>query len=304
MLRDLIDFADMSKSEWDAMFSLALEIERNPAEYAEIAKGKILASMFYEPSTRTKFSFQSAMLRLGGNIIGFDGTSATSVSKGESVKDTARIVSSYADIIVVRSPVKGTAEEIANQSDVPVINAGDGTHLHPTQTMVDLFTIGYLTHSHEITGKKIGICGDLLYGRTVHSLLSALAWYGNNEYYFISSPSLEVPQEYADKLVPRNKINITRSLDCIDELDILYMTRIQKERFPSEADYLREKGAYVLNRETLSRAKDDLIILHPLPRNDELAEDIDDDPRAKYFLQAKLGVPLRMALIATLLGKI
>ena len=302
MFNDLIDFNDLLPSEWETLFELGLDIYDNPSKYSEYCKGKILASLFYEPSTRTNFSFQSAMLRLGGSTIGFSGTSSTSVSKGESLKDTIKIVANYADVIVIRHPGEGAAYASSIYSKIPVINAGDGGHLHPTQTMTDLFTVGKLK-TKNMTGLEIGICGDLLYGRTVHSLLKAFSLYSGNTFYFISTPALQVPEYFVHELRKNNKIIAADTIEeCIDKLDIIYMTRIQRERFASEEEYKKQAGIYILDKEKLKKAKDDLTILHPLPKNDEIASDIDDnDPRAQYFRQAELGLYIRMALLIKIL---
>ena len=301
MLNDLIDFNDLSASEWKDIFNLGLDIYDDPAFYANQCKGKILAALFYEPSTRTNFSFQAAMLKLGGNIIGFSDVSSTSVSKGESLKDTVKIVSNYADVIVVRHPNEGAALAASLYSKVPVINAGDGGHLHPTQTMTDLFTVGKLKNKN-MTGLEIGICGDLLYGRTVHSLLKAFSLYSGNTFYFISTPDLRVPEHYVSALKKNNRIITLNTIEeCIDKLDIIYMTRIQRERFSSVEEYQKQKGVYILDKEKLNRAKKDLTILHPLPKNDEIMPEIDDDPRAQYFKQAELGLYIRMALLIKIL---
>lgn len=303
MFNDLIDFNDLTLSEWETLFELGLDIYDNPLKYSNCCKGKILATLFYEPSTRTNFSFQSAMLRLGGNVIGFSGTSATSVSKGESLKDTIKIVSNYADAIVIRHSNEGAAYASSVYSSRPVINAGDGGHLHPTQTMTDLFTIGKLKNK-KMTGLEIGICGDLLYGRTVHSLLKAFSLYSGNTFYFISTPELRVPENFIYELRKNNKIIICDTIEeYISKLDIIYMTRIQRERFSDEEEYKKQTGIYILDKEKLIKAKEDLIILHPLPKNDEIASDIDEDPRAQYFRQAGFGMYIRMALLIKLLEK-
>ncbi|MCL2096013.1 MAG: aspartate carbamoyltransferase [Oscillospiraceae bacterium] len=301
MLRDLIDFNDLTLSEWEDLFRLGLDIYDNPKDYGDYCGDKILASVFYEPSTRTNFSFQSAMLKLGGKTIGFSGTSSTSVSKGETLADTVKVVANYSDVIVIRHPVEGAAYAASLYSPVPVINAGDGGHLHPTQTMTDLFTIGKLKNK-KMTGLAIGVCGDLLYGRTVHSLLKAFALYSGNTFYFISTPSLAVPGNYIDSLKKNNNIIISETIEeCIDKLDIIYMTRIQRERFDSEEEYRKQTGIYILGKEKLKRAKKDLTILHPLPKNNEISPEVDDDPRALYFEQAKLGLYIRMALLVKIL---
>jgi aspartate carbamoyltransferase catalytic subunit len=303
MFSDLIDFNDLPLSEWESVYKLGLDIYDDPAAYGDCCKGKILAAMFYEPSTRTNFSFQSAMLRLGGTVIGFSETSSTSVSKGESLKDTVKIVANYADVMVMRHPSEGAAFAASLYSSVPVINAGDGGHLHPTQTMTDLFTIGKLK-GNKMTGLEIGVCGDLLYNRTVHSLIKAFALYSGNTFYFISTPELKIPGYYIDALKTSNKTLTVKTIEeCIDKLDIIYMTRIQRERFSSEEEYKKQTGIYVLGKEKLGRAKKDLTILHPLPKNNEIAPEIDDDPRACYFKQAELGLYIRMALLIKILEK-
>ena len=304
MLNDLIDFNDLTLFEWETLLELGFDIYDNPLKYKDYCKNKILATLFYEPSTRTNFSFQSAMLRLGGNFIGFTGTSETSVSKGETLKDTVKIVSNYSDAIVIRHPSEGAAYAASLYTKLPVINAGDGGHLHPTQTMTDLFTIGKLKNK-KMTGLDIGICGDLLYGRTVHSLLKAFSMYSGNTFYFISTEKLRVPEYFTYELSKNNKIIICdRIEDCIDKLDIIYMTRIQRERFKTNEEYQKQVGIYILDKEKLSKAKEDLIILHPLPKNNEIAVDIDDgDQRAQYFNQAGFGMYIRMALIIKLLEK-
>jgi len=303
MINDLIDFNDLSSLEWQSIFDLGLDIFDSPSNYSEYCKGKILASLFYEPSTRTNFSFQTAMLRLGGSVIGFSGTSSTSVSKGESLKDTVKIVSNYSDVIVMRHPNEGAAYAAALYSKIPVINAGDGGHLHPTQTMTDLFTIGKLKNK-KMTGLEIGICGDLLYGRTVHSLLKAFSLYSGNTFYFISTPSLRVPERYTIELEKNNNIIISDTIEeCIDKLDIIYMTRIQRERFTCEEEYKKQVGIYILDKEKLEKSKKDLAILHPLPKNEEISSELDDDPRAQYFNQANFGLYIRMALLIKILEK-
>ena len=301
MFCDLIDFNDLGLSDWEPLLELGFEICENPKAYSERLKGKILANLFYEPSTRTNLSFQAAMQKLGGGVIGFSGTSATSVSKGESLKDTVKIVSNYADAIVIRHPSEGAAYAASIYSKLPVINAGDGGHLHPTQTMVDLFAISKLK-TKKMTGLVIGICGDLLYGRTVHSLLRAFSLYRGNTFYLISTPGLQVPEFFLAELKKQNKIIMAKTIEeCISELDIIYMTRIQRERFGSEEDYNRQAGIFVLDEKKLEKSKSDLAILHPLPKNDEIFSDIDDDPRAKYFYQAELGLYIRMALLIKIL---
>lgn len=301
MFHDLIDFNDLPLSDWEALLGLGFDICANASAYRDCLKGRILASLFYEPSTRTNLSFQAAMQKLGGGVIGFSGTSATSVAKGESLKDTVKIVSNYADVIVVRHPNEGAAYAASLYSKLPVINAGDGGHLHPTQTMVDLFTISKLKNE-KMTGLTVGICGDLLYGRTAHSLLRAFSLYTGNTFYLISTPALQTPEYFLSELQKHNKIVKAGTIEeCIGELDIIYMTRIQRERFKSEKEYSKQAGIYILNKEKLQNAKNDLAILHPLPKNDEISAEIDDDPRAKYFLQAELGLYIRMALLVKIL---
>ena len=296
MVHSLVDFNDLTISEWEELCDTALDIYDNLEKYSDRCKGKILAALFYEPSTRTKFSFEAAMIKLGGSVMGFSGTESSSVSKGESLKDTIKIVSNYVDVIVLRHSNEGAAFAASLFSDVPVINAGDGGHLHPTQTMTDLFTIRKL--KGELKNLNIGVCGDLLYGRTVHSLLKALSMYTGNNFYFISTPELAVPENFTHELKKGNKITICNTIEeCIGELDILYMTRIQKERFGSDAEYERQRGIYILDSEKLKNAKGDLTILHPLPKNEEIAPEVDDDIRAKYFKQAQLGLYIRMALL-------
>ena len=299
MLRNLVDFNDMTISEWEELCGLAFDIYDNPEKYSERCKGKILATLFYEPSTRTKFSFQAAMIKLGGNVIGFSGTESSSVSKGETLKDTIKIVANYADAIVIRHFNEGAAFAASLYSDVPIINAGDGGHLHPTQTMTDLFTVKKLMGN--LHNLNIGVCGDLLYGRTVHSLLKALALYSGNNYYFISTPELSVPEHFTHELKKSNKITVCGTIEeCIENLDILYMTRIQRERFKSVEEYERQRGVYILDKEKLKKAKSGLTILHPLPKNDEISSEVDDDIRAKYFEQAEFGLYIRMALLIKL----
>ena len=297
MLKDFIDFNDLSLEEWERIFNLAEDIYNNQSKYAELYRNKILATLFYEPSTRTRFSFQSAMYKLGGVSIGFSGTASSSVTKGESLKDTIKMVESYSDIIVIRHPKDGAALAASLYSKVPVINAGDGKHLHPTQTLLDLFTIGKYK---KFTGLNIGVCGDLLNGRTAHSLIRAFSLYTGNNFYLISSRDFKVPEKYLENLKKNNKINICGEItDCISGLDIIYMTRLQRERIDGAVE--RIPGGLILNKAKLNGAKKDLLILHPLPRNEEISTDIDDDARALYFKQAEFGVYIRMALLMILL---
>ncbi len=299
--RHLIDLNDFPVSWWDKLIELGKDIKQNPEKYSKACDGKIMATLFYEPSTRTQMSFQTAMLRLGGRIIGFDNPDSSSVAKGENLKDTTKIVSSYADILVMRNPKEGSAKAAALTADCPIINAGDGGHLHPTQTLTDLLTLS--EKKQRLSGLTVGVCGDLINGRTVHSLLKALSCYKNNTFVLISTKELRLPHYIKDILTASNSkfIEMTSLEEAIPMLDVLYMTRIQRERFASEAEYLAQKDIYVLDSKKMSLGKKDLIVLHPLPRVDEIAVNVDDDPRAIYFEQAKNGVYIRMALILTML---
>lgn len=298
----LIDLNDLSVSKWNEIISLALKIKKNESVYSEACKNKILATLFYEPSTRTQMSFQTAMLRLGGQIIGFDNPQNSSVSKGENLTDTIRIVSGYADILAMRHPLEGAAKAAALYAECPVINAGDGGHLHPTQTLTDLVTLQ--SEKGSLSGLTVGLCGDLKYGRTVHSLIKALSMYPDNRFILISTKELSIPQYIKDWMNSHNcPYRECYSLaEAIPELDVLYMTRIQKERFSSEEEYRQQKNVYILDMQKLFSAKQDLCILHPLPRVDEIDLNVDKDPRAMYFKQAVNGVYARMALIITLLN--
>ena len=302
-MRHLIDSLDLSVAETQEILDLADRIAADPAAYAHCADGKILATLFYEPSTRTRLSFETAMLNLGGKALGFAGAEQCSATKGETVADTARVVSCYADIIAMRHPKEGAPLRASMYSKIPVINAGDGGHNHPTQTMIDLLTIrqrkGRLDHL------KVGFCGDLKFGRTVHSLVNSLVRYPENEFYFISPEELKVPDYLIeDTLKPAKAIyhEVTSLEDTLPELDVLYMTRVQKERFFNEEDYIRLKDIYILDQEKLNLAKSDMSVLHPLPRVDEIATEVDNDPRAAYFQQVLNGKFIRMALILSLLG--
>lgn len=301
-MRHLMSPLDFSVEELNALFDLANDIEQNSAKYAHVCDGKILATCFYEPSTRTRLSFESAMLRLGGQVLGFSDAASSSASKGESVSDTIRIISSYADICAMRHHKEGAPMVAAHKSDIPVINAGDGGHQHPTQTLTDLLTIRSLKgHLDNIT---IGLCGDLKFGRTVHSLIHALVRYDNVKFIFISPDELKVPDYITDMLknsgIPYEEV--IRLENVLPELDLLYMTRVQKERFFNEEDYIRLKDFYVLDATKMELARPDMLILHPLPRVNEISIELDDDPRAVYFKQARYGVYVRMALILTLLN--
>lgn len=297
----LIDLNDLTKEQWEAIVNLAVKIYDNPNAYAGYCKGKVLATLFYEPSTRTQMSFQTAMIKLGGSIIGFDNPQNSSVSKGENLVDTIKVVSGYADIIAMRHPKAGAALAGAQYSDCPIINAGDGGHLHPTQTLTDLVTLALeIGHFDNLT---IGLCGDLKYGRTVHSLIKALCVYPNVKFVFISTSELTVPAYFKNLILQHGCTydEIATLEEAIPQLDVLYMTRIQKERFASEALYNQQKNVYVLDSQKLKKAKGALKVLHPLPRVDEISMDVDSDSRAVYFKQAKYGVFARMALIITLL---
>ncbi len=298
--RHLIESNDFSLAEQEAIFDLADKIIASPEVYLDACKGKLLATLFYEPSTRTRFSFEAAMLRLGGQVVGFSEPNSSSVSKGESISDTIRTVGCYADIAVMRHPKEGAPRLASKASNIPVVNAGDGGHQHPTQTLTDLLTIRSLKKN--IGGQTIGLCGDLKFGRTAHSLVKSLSKYPDMTFIFISPPELTIPDYILESLDPKS-YSITDSLDdVISELDTLYMTRIQRERFFNEEEYLRLKGYYVLTEEKLENAKADMIIMHPLPRVDEINPDVDNDPRAVYFKQARYGMFVRMALILKLLG--
>lgn len=298
-MRHLIDPSDLTQAEIAGLIAQAEEILRNPRKYAEVAKGKILATLFYEPSTRTRLSFESAMLGLGGSALGFSNAEASSATKGESVADTIRMVSCYADICAMRHPKEGAALVASQFSKIPVINAGDGGHQHPTQTLTDLLTIHSL--KKRLTGLTIGFCGDLKFGRTVHSLLRALSGYEGNRFILVSPHELCIPDYVRAEIGPaaREAENLE---EHIHEMDVLYMTRVQRERFFNEEDYIRLKDRYILDKQKLTRAREDLSILHPLPRVNEIAVEVDDDPRAQYFEQARYGRYIRMALLMLLLG--
>jgi aspartate carbamoyltransferase catalytic subunit len=299
-LNHLIDLNDFGKPHWDEIIHLGEKIMDNPHIYEASCRGKIMGTLFYEPSTRTQMSFQSAMLRLGGGIIGFDNPTASSVMKGESLKDTTKIVSSYSDIMVMRHPVAGSVKAAALTSDCPIINAGDGGHLHPTQTLTDMLTLH--KEKGRLTGLKIGICGDLKNGRTVHSLVKALSCYENNSFVFISTDEMQMPDYITEPLESWHKSDSLEEVMNSGGLDMLYMTRIQKERFPSEDEYQKQASRYILDMEKLNKASADLIVLHPLPRLNEIAPEVDDDPRALYFKQAHYGMYVRMALILIILN--
>ena len=293
---------DFSVEELDRLMDLADDIQKDPAKYAHKCDGRILATCFYEPSTRTRLSFESAMLRLGGQVLGFATADSSSAAKGESVSDTIRIISSYADICAMRHPKEGAPMVAAQKSWIPVINAGDGGHQHPTQTLTDLMTIRSLKGG--LSNMTIGLCGDLKFGRTVHSLINALIRYKNVSFVFISPPELKIPDYIREDVLIRNNIRFEEVIkldDVMPKLDILYMTRVQRERFFNEEDYVRLKDFYILNKEKMALAKKDMMVLHPLPRVNEISVEVDDDERAIYFKQVKYGMYIRMALILTLL---
>lgn len=301
-MRHLMRPLDFSTEELDQLFDLAKDIEANRAKYAHACDGRILATCFYEPSTRTRLSFESAMLSLGGQVLGFSSAASSSAAKGESVSDTIRTVSCFADICAMRHPKEGAPMVAAAKSKIPVINAGDGGHEHPTQTLTDLLTIRSL--KGRLKDFTIGFCGDLKFGRTVHSLVHALERYDNIRFVFISPEELRVPDYIIDELKERNiPFEEVISLEeHIGELDLLYMTRVQRERFFNEEDYVRLKDFYILDKKKMEKAKEDMLVLHPLPRVNEISVEIDDDPRAVYFDQVQYGKYVRMALILTLLG--
>ena len=302
-MRHLMSPLDLSVQETDKLLNLANDIEKNPEKYAHACAGKKLATCFYEPSTRTRLSFEAAMLNLGGSVLGFSSADSSSAAKGESVSDTIRVISCYADICAMRHPKEGAPLVASEKSAIPVINAGDGGHQHPTQTLTDLLTIHSLKgHLDNLT---IGLCGDLKFGRTVHSLIHALIRYPNVKFVLISPEELRVPSYIREDVLAQNNVpfkEVVRLEDALPELDILYMTRVQKERFFNEEDYIRMKDFYILDKAKMELAPKDMLVLHPLPRVNEISTEVDDDPRAVYFIQVQYGVYVRMALILTLLG--
>ncbi len=301
-MRHLMNPLDFTTEELDKIFDLANDIEADPAKYAHACEGKIMATCFYEPSTRTRLSFESAMCRLGGQVIGFSDANSSSAAKGESVSDTIRVISCYADICAMRHPKEGAPMVAAEKSLIPEVNAGDGGHHHPTQTLTDLLTIRSLYG--RLGNYTIGLCGDLKFGRTVHSLIRALSRYEGIRFVFISPPELKVP-DYITEILKDSEIPYEEviSLDSVmPELDLLYMTRVQKERFFNEEDYIRLKDFYILDTAKMELAKENMLVLHPLPRVNEISVEVDSDPRAAYFKQAQYGVYVRMALVLTLLG--
>ncbi|CDE46094.1 aspartate carbamoyltransferase [Clostridium sp. CAG:411] len=302
-MKHVISPLDLSVDELDAVLSLAERIIGNPEKYKTVCQGKKLATLFYEPSTRTRLSFEAAMLNLGGSVLGFSSADSSSASKGESVADTIRVISSYADICAMRHPKEGAPLVASQYSSIPVINAGDGGHNHPTQTLTDLLTIKKLKGS--LDNLTIGLCGDLKFGRTVHSLIRAMIRYKNVKFVMISPDELRIPDYLRKEVldaqnIPYKEVNVLEPV--MPELDLLYMTRVQRERFFNEEDYIRLKDSFILNAKKMKYAREDMLVLHPLPRVNEISTEIDDDPRAVYFKQAQYGVYARMALIMTLLG--
>ena len=301
-MRHLLNPLDFSVEEIEALLDLASDIEKHPQKYAHVCDGKKLATLFYEPSTRTRLSFESAMLRLGGSVLGFSSADSSSAAKGESVSDTIRVISCYADICAMRHPKEGAPMVASVHSGIPVINAGDGGHQHPTQTLTDLMTIRSL--KGRLDNLTVGLCGDLKFGRTVNSLINALVRYTGIRFVLISPPELRIPDYIREDVLQAKGIEY-REVENLDEampeLDILYMTRVQKERFFNEEDYIRMKDCYILDKQKMSLAREDMFVLHPLPRVNEISVEVDDDPRAAYFRQVQYGVYVRMALIMTLL---
>lgn len=302
-MRHLISPLDLSIEELNEILSLGQAIMQNPEKYSHVCDGKKLATLFYEPSTRTRLSFEAAMLNLGGKVLGFSSADSSSASKGESVADTIRVISSYADICAMRHPKEGAPTVASMYSEIPVINAGDGGHNHPTQTLTDLLTIKTL--KGRLDNMTIGMCGDLKFGRTVHSLINAMVRYENVRFILISPNELKIPDYLRQEVLDAKNIEYVETNELekyMPELDILYMTRVQRERFFNEEDYIRLKDSFILDSEKMKLARDDMYVLHPLPRVNEISTDVDNDPRAVYFKQVKFGVYVRMALIITLLG--
>lgn len=303
MMKHLLSPLDFSVEELNRLMDLASDIEKHREKYAHVCDGKKLATLFYEPSTRTRLSFESAMLSLGGSVLGFSSAATSSAAKGESVSDTLHIVSCYADIAAIRHPKEGAAYVAAKAASIPVINAGDGGHQHPTQTLTDMMTIRSL--KGRLDNMTVGLCGDLKFGRTVHSLINALVRYPGIRFVLISPPELRIPDYTRDNVLRANNIpfeEVTSLDEAMPKLDILYMTRVQKERFFNEEEYIRMKDCYILDKAKMALAKEDMLVLHPLPRVNEISVEVDDDPRAVYFKQVQYGVYIRMALIMTLLG--
>ena len=301
-MRHLLNPLDFSVGEIEQLLDLASDIEKNPDRYAHVCDGKKIATLFYEPSTRTRLSFEAAMLNLGGSVLGFASADSSSAAKGESVSDTIRVISCFADICAMRHPKEGAPMVASTKSSIPVINAGDGGHQHPTQTLTDLMTIRSL--KGRIDNLTVGLCGDLKFGRTVHSLINALVRYTGIRFVLISPPELRVPEYIREDVLESNHIEyreVENLDDAMPDLDILYMTRVQKERFFNEGDYIRMTDCYILDKKKMALAKEDMFVLHPLPRVNEIAVEVDEDPRAAYFKRVQYGVYVRMALIMTLL---
>lgn len=301
--RNLLEPMDFSIGELEEIFDLADRIIEDPSKYVHACDGKLLATLFYEPSTRTRFSFEAAMLRLGGQVLGFSEPNSSSVAKGESISDTIKTIACYADLAAMRHPKEGAPKVAAHSTEMPVINAGDGGHQHPTQTLTDLLTIRRTLGGFD--NITVGCCGDLKFGRTVHSLIKALSRYKNVKFVLISPEELRIPEYVRKQILEKNGIEFeeVRSMEeALPKLDVLYMTRVQKERFFNEEDYIRLKDTYILDKPKMKLGKESLIVLHPLPRVNEIAVEVDDDPRAMYFVQAKNGMFVRMALIMSLLG--
>ena len=302
-MKHLLSPLDFSVEELDNLMDIAKDIEANPEKYAHACEGKKLATLFYEPSTRTRLSHEAAMINLGGSVLGFSSADSSSASKGESVADTIRVISCFADICAMRHPKEGAAMVASQHATIPVINAGDGGHQHPTQTLTDMLTIRSL--KGRLDNMTIGLCGDLKFGRTVHSLIHALVRYPGIRFVLISPEELKLPSYIKNDVLDRQNIpyeEVVRLEDALPDLDILYMTRVQKERFFNEEDYVRMKDFYIMDNKKMELAKEDMYILHPLPRVNEIATEVDNDPRAAYFKQVQYGVYIRMALILTLLG--
>ncbi len=302
-MKHLLDSSELNFQQINELVEIAEDIIKKPEKYSSLCRGKILATLFYEASTRTRLSFESAMFSLGGSVIGFSTADSSSAVKGESIADTIRTVSEYADIAVIRHPKEGSALVASQYSKIPVINAGDGGHSHPTQTLTDILTI--VSSKGKLENLTIGLCGDLMFGRTVHSLVKSLSSYPNNKFIFISPEELKIPSYLIDQYIKPNKIEYVQTTNLEESmpmLDILYMTRVQKERFFNEEDYVRLKDLYILDKNKLTNSKEDLVIMHPLPRVNEISKEVDADPRAKYFDQVRYGKFIRMALILKMLG--
>ena len=302
-MRHLIDFGDLTREEWERLYARTSEIIDAPEQFIDACRGRVSCNLFYEPSTRTNFSFQTAMMRLGGSVFGFADPNSSSVSKGESIADTLKTVSNYVDVVAIRHPKEGAALVASRAASVPVINAGDGGHMHPTQTLADLATMQ--SRFGRVNNLTVGLCGDLTFGRTVHSLIETLCRFGNVNFVLISPDELKTPQYVLDRINATDSCSYTEVKDLVSvigDLDVLYMTRVQKERFFNEDDYLRLRDTYILDEAKMAYAKKDMAVLHPLPRINEIAVEVDADPRAAYFEQVKNGMLMRMALESSLVG--